>query len=365
MNSAEKLSDFVARSLAAGRTRDQIAGALADAGWSAAEIQAGLSAWNAAEGGGPPVPRPQPYLSAREAFFHAILFTALVASAGFLVALGFALIDNWLPDLDGRTHYYDRGGLRWNIAALVVAMAAFLLLDHQSRRGLRRDAGQARSSVRKWFGYVMLFLAAVSLAGDLVAALYTFLNGAFSAAVAARVALVAVTAGLIFGYFLSEMRDIAATAGGGDPAAATGAAQPWLQPVSRVGLVGLVGAMLAVAIWDIGGPGTARQERRDMARLEDLQNLARAIECTADLRGGILPQELAIDPACSDATRLADPFTGDGYSYGPLGPQTYRLCAAFERPEILIAVGPYGAERIDPATGCLTQPYFPPEGSGK
>lgn len=206
MRPGEQLSDFVAAALTAGRPRGEIAHALHQAGWTAAEVTEALDAW-ADSDLGTPVPRPRPYLSAREAFFYALMFLALAMTAWHITTLGFALIDRWLPDVTERSGGYRIPAIRWSVSFLVVFFPLFLIMSTRAARKARQDQGMRRSAVRKWFGYITLFLAALTLLGDLIAAIYALLNGDLTLRFVAKAGLVAITAGLIFLYFRGEMAE--------------------------------------------------------------------------------------------------------------------------------------------------------------
>jgi len=206
MKPADQLAAFVGDALAAGRTRDEIADALGKAGWTSSEIDAALGAW--ADGGFlPPVPRPRPYVSAREAFVYALMFLALAVSAWNITSLGFDLIELWIPDVSDYPVRYAATGVRWSIAVLIVVFPLFLVLNARVNSAARQDPSKRRSAVRKWFGYTTLFLASVALVGDLIAVIYALLNGDLTARFAAKAALVALTAGLVFLYFRGEMAE--------------------------------------------------------------------------------------------------------------------------------------------------------------
>lgn len=206
MKPTDQLATFVAEALAAGRTRAEIAGALGEAGWTPSEVDAALGAW--ADGSFlPPVPRPRPYVSAREAFVYALLFLALAVSAWNITSLGFVLIELLIPDVSDYPVRYAATGARWSIAVLVVVLPLFLVLNARVNRAALQDPSKRRSAVRKWFGYTTLFLASVTLVGDLIAIIYAFLNGDLTVRFFAKALLVALTAGLVFLYFSGEMAE--------------------------------------------------------------------------------------------------------------------------------------------------------------
>jgi len=203
MKPNETLSDFVARALAAGQGRDEIAAALQQAGWQASDIRRALAAWGDTALG-LPVPRPAAHVSARDAFFYGLMFTALAILVWHIDALGFDLIDRVFGA--GDDYGWRTRSIRWSIAVLIVVVPLFLWLNRAEAARLRDDPGQTRSAIRKWFAFVTLYLAALGMAGDLVATVYALLNGDLTLQFTAKAALVLLTAGLVFLYYRSDLR---------------------------------------------------------------------------------------------------------------------------------------------------------------
>lgn len=205
MKPNETLSDFVARALAAGRDRDEIAAALQQAGWQAGDIRRALAAWGDAALG-LPVPRPAAHVSARDAFFYGLMFTALALLVWHVDTLGFDLIDRAYITGTDYADEWRAQSIRWSIAVLVVVVPLFLWLNRAEAARLRSDPAQARSAIRKWFAFVTLYLAVLGMVGDLVATIYALLNGDLTLQFIAKAALVLLTAGLVFLYYRGEMR---------------------------------------------------------------------------------------------------------------------------------------------------------------
>lgn len=207
MRPADQLARYVHDALVAGQSRAAIDDALTRAGWTKGEIAAALGAWDDAPSG-PPVPRPRPFVSAREAFLHGLMFVALATIAWHLVSLSFALVDRFLPDIDSLGHAsVPVQSMRFSIATLIVFVPLFGWLDRYTRRVALSDAGARRSLVRKWFSHATLFLASLALLGDLIAAIYALLNGDMTARFAAKGLVVAVVALVILAYFRAELDD--------------------------------------------------------------------------------------------------------------------------------------------------------------
>lgn len=197
---------FTRRALEVGQPRDRIAAVLREAGWGEAEVRAALAAF--AETDFPlAVPVPRPYLSAREVFVYALMFTALYVSAWRLGALIFQFINLGFPDAAApafRSGVLDT--MRRNIAALMVAFPLFALMLRHVHKAMAKDPTQRDSRPRRWLTYLTLFMAAAVLIGDVSAVLYSALGGELTTRFLLKVSTVAAIAGGTFGYFLTDIR---------------------------------------------------------------------------------------------------------------------------------------------------------------
>ncbi|ATG48023.1 DUF5671 domain-containing protein [Celeribacter ethanolicus] len=204
MKPADQLAQFVREALISGRSRDEITMALSEAGWARTEVEDALATW-AESSFTPPIPRPRPYVSAKEAFFYALMFVALGMTAWHIVDLGFDLIERWMSDMD--TSSWSNRSMRWSISALIVFFPLFMLMQRTEIRSLARDPSRKRSAVRKWFGYIALFLSSLALLGDVLSAIYALLNGDMTLEFILKLLLVGAVAGTVFGYFQGAMKD--------------------------------------------------------------------------------------------------------------------------------------------------------------
>ena len=196
MRAPDALTGYVRDALAGGGDRAAIAEACSAAGWTAQETGAALAAWIDAPGL-PPVPRPRAIVSARDAFRHGLMFFALLLVTSHLGLLGFALIDQLLPDpLSG--HVAGEGPIRWSIAVLIVAWPVWALTSLRLARDAENDPGQRRSAVGRWLTWGALFLAAATLVGDAITLVAGFLGGDVGLRFLLKAATVAAIAGAIF-----------------------------------------------------------------------------------------------------------------------------------------------------------------------
>ena len=200
--STEELSRFVRDALARGIARAEIDAALRQAGWSPSDVARALRGF--AEIDFPlPIPRPQPYLSAREAFLYLLLFTTLFMAAFNLGRILFELIERWLPDPAASD--FSARDLRWGIAFVVVSFPVYLFLTLRQQRELERDPGKRASRVRKWLTYLTLLVAAAFLIGDMVALVFYFLDGELTLRFALKVCVVALIPGATFLFYLRDL----------------------------------------------------------------------------------------------------------------------------------------------------------------
>ena len=204
-----ELVEFTRSALAAGKGREDIADVLRRAGWAAPDIRAAIDAF--ADVSFPiPVPRPKPYLSAREVFVYLILFSALYGSAFSLGALLFEFINRSFPDpLDTqRVNFirYSNDTIRWNISIILVTFPLFYFTFRAVTRELEKDPIKRASLPRKWLTYLTLFIAGVTLVGDTAVLIYNMLGGELTVRFLLKFATIAIIAGGIFAYFLQDMR---------------------------------------------------------------------------------------------------------------------------------------------------------------
>jgi hypothetical protein len=207
MATQEQLQAFVRDGLVRGLPRTQIEEVLLKAGWDAREVKSALGGF--AEIDFPiPVPRPKPYLSAREAFVYLVLFSTLYVSAYNFGSLLFQFINRAFPDPAdpqwvGRS---IRESIRWSVSSLIVAFPVFLYVSRLAGRALRLDPTKRSSKVRRWLTYLTLFLAAGILIGNGIALVNSLLGGELTIRFILKVLTVALIAGTIFGYYLWDLR---------------------------------------------------------------------------------------------------------------------------------------------------------------
>lgn len=205
----EPLTQFIKDALARGIPRADIQSALLAAGWEREQVTAGLASF--ADSPFPiPVPRPTPYISAREAFLYLLLFTALYISAYHLGSLIIQFITLAIPDPAANRYGEDPGqvmrSIRFSVSSLIVAFPLFLYLSAFTAREVRQDPARRASKVRRQLTYLTLFVAAAVIVGDLIAFLNDLLGGELTVRFVLKVLTVAAIAAALFLYYLRDLR---------------------------------------------------------------------------------------------------------------------------------------------------------------
>jgi hypothetical protein len=320
----QELELFVREALSRGQSRDAIEAALDQAGWPKEQVRSALGAYSTVEFP-VPVPKPRPYLSAREAFLYLVLFVTLYMAAWHLGSLLFDLINRAFPDPADSDYVLRQTGssMRWSVASIVTSFPVFLYVARHLGRELARNPVKRLSAVRRWLTYLTLFIAVTVLVGDVITLVYTVLGGEFTVRFGLKVLVAAGIAGATFGYYLTDLhrdeRDEPSTGPNSSPVGR------WLAISASV----VMAATITAAILATGIPSELRKAKLDERRLDDLKALGSAIDeyYTHRERLPVGLMELAAKPG--NTLALVDPDTGRPYVYVPKLGRRYQLCAVF------------------------------------
>ena len=266
--------------------------------------------------------------SPKDFFLYLIANAALYYCAVWLITLWWQYINRFFPAPGRNLYLYEEGWIpsimRWAIASLIIVFPAYLVLARYLSRDLDAHPEKRELKTRKWLMYLAVSVAGVTIAGDLIALLYRFLEGNFLFSFFLKVCAVLVVAGLVFGYYLYELRRDGSTS---SPQAA-GRTAP-RRGAFRWTAVALVAASLIGAFFVVGSPKTARLRNYDRTRVMDLQSIQWQIVnfWQQKERLPVALEELA-DPL-SGFVLPRDPETDAGYDYQPLAQFSFELCARF------------------------------------
>jgi hypothetical protein len=202
----EKLSQFVAHARDKGMEYPTIRHVLLSVGWKERDVGEVFCARDLELA----VPEPAGVGSARDAFFHLLTFTALYTWATSLILLFITYIDFAFPDSASRINYHALeaalSGIRASLAALIVSFPSFVILWHFLLREVRRHPEKAKGAIRRWLGYLSLFVGAVTLSADGITFIYYLFEGQLTVRFLLKVSVLFLVAGGLVYYLAFTLR---------------------------------------------------------------------------------------------------------------------------------------------------------------
>ncbi len=265
---------------------------------------------------------------------HLLSIVALYISAINFIVLLFQYINLSFPDpLEGFYYGGVAGTIRWAMASLIIVYPVYILITRLLNKEYATEPEKRELKIRKWLVHLTLFVASVTIIGDLVTLVYNFLGGELTARFILKVLVVLLVSGTVLGYYLKDLRGTWKK----------GQLRILVWVVSAVILAGIVGGFFTA-----GSPFKARLVRFDERRVGDLQIIQSEI-INYWMRKDKLPPTL--DELRSDISGFrppVDPKTNLPYEYRSLSDLKFELCANFDLssdpvPAISRAKTPYPA----------------------
>lgn len=263
--------------------------------------------------------------SPKDVFLHLLSIGTLYYVAVQFITLIWQYINIYFPDPLEPEYFTNYAGLiRFAMASLLIVYPVhcyvmWLLYGdyaaHPEHRELR---------IRKWLVHFTLFVAAIVMTGDLVTLVYNFLGGELTARFVLKVLTVLVVAGMIFIFYLRDLKN------------------KWALKGIRALVLAVIVAMLVAIVggfFTAGSPFKARLYRFDEQRVNDLQMLQGQIINYWQSKGK-LPSTLAdLEDSISGFRVPVDPMTQSAYEYHVMIGQErpgdtlkFELCANFSLP---------------------------------
>jgi len=275
-----------------------------------------------------------------------VLITLITSVISFL-NLVFETLNKRFPDaLNAYYQYgystYEYEGIRTALATLIIFFPAFLIISYFWKKFSRGEMGSIDVLMRKWVIYIILFLSASVLMGDLVALIRYFISGEITARFIWKVVITLVVATVVGKYYIFDLLNNKVF---GWNIKRSG---PIFSLVSVVLVVGAVSWSFSI----MGSPSTQRALRLDDRRVNDLQSIQYQVinywqqkeKLPADLKELVNPlsgYSLPVEPEFEK---------GKTYEYAIKGPLTFELCATFSLP-IQKGWREYGGGGIMPMSG--------------
>jgi len=340
MNEERKnINSFVTGKVQNGVDKTSIREQLTAVGWSEDEIDAAYA--RALVSSGVPVPeegnrgtytKKASTVEVVLNFFSFILLGIVVTALG---SLYFALINYYFPDAlrVGSSYYYRAitDMIHYATAALVIGFPLYYVAVRLWFKKFREDEARVESKLTKWVTYLVLLAASVTIVGDLISVVYTFLQGEITARFFLKALTVLTIAGMIFGFYYLERKKVQYRSD-----IPRDIFQKFGYFLSAIVVIGIVlGFMVS------GSPATERMRGFDEQRARDLNSLANCVNSYTQ-QYQRLPDTLSELEGASNfsyCARKRDPETKSEYEYRIITPveQTntnvaegvFELCADF------------------------------------
>lgn len=252
--------------------------------------------------------------TALDAFLNLL---TLITLGWFSISLGrllFVIIDKTIGDASRNDFYYSGNQFSFPIASLLIITPIFLLVSGILHRQYKENKLE-KGAVYRWLTYLMLLVAALVIAGDLIALVDNLLGGEYKIDTILKILTVFVISLGIFLYYWYDMRRT-------DYNKRSGLAQIAFAVVVIVAVATIVGGFIVA-----DSPFVARQKKQDQQRVGDLSAL--------DANIAEYYRESTALPADLSEKRFAqyvDPETKTSYEYTKKEDKKYELCATFALP---------------------------------
>lgn len=240
----------------------------------------------------------------------------LYGSVVSLITLLFQYINYAFPD--ALTYYVEpySGPMRFAMASLIVLVPTMIILMRIIRSDIVKEAAKSELWVRRWALFLTVFIAGLTVVGDLITLVNYFLGGDLTTRFVLKVFVVLLVAGGVFMHFLADIRGY------------------WLTYPERARYVGwgvgvLVLVSIAAGFFIMGSPSQVRLYRFDEQKTQDLQNIQYQIVNYWQQKEA-LPKSLSdLEDPISGFIVPRDAQTGEEYGYELGEGLTFALCATF------------------------------------
>jgi len=253
--------------------------------------------------------------SPRDFFLNLLSIVALYVSATSFGVLIFQYINLLVPDALDFTRYAGdvSEAVRFPVASLFILFPVYVWTAWFLEKEYKRKPEKREVAIRKWLVYLTLFVAAVAIISDLVALVFTFLNGEITARFVLKILTILLIAGSVFYYYLSGLRG----------------SKPKNLKAFSYGVISVVVISVLVSFFVVGSPTEQRDRRLDERRISDLQFIQSETIIFWQNKD-LLPERLGdLDSDIRGIRVPVDPETGAPYVYNILGDKTFELCGTF------------------------------------
>lgn len=254
---------------------------------------------------------------AKDFFINLGAIVALYTLVYNLISLLFTVINKAYPQITNGYDYMGSTSISWPVATLVIFFPIFILLMWLLEREYKANPEKQSSGIHKWLTYITLFIAGLTIAGDLITVLYYFIDGQeLTTGFLLKVLVLLVIAVAVFAYYLSDV---------------LGKLTAKSRNIYRVvALLIIIGSV----VWGfsvLGSPRTQQLFKYDEQKVNDLQSMNSEIQ-NYFYDKKVLPQSLSeISNSNYYISSLIDKQNSKPYEYIKTNDTSYQLCAEFNK----------------------------------
>ncbi len=254
----------------------------------------------------------------RDVFLHLFAVVTMYWSAISFITLCWQYVNYFFPDVLNYDYGYMgfAGPIRFAVSSLIIVFPLFILVSWFLNKIYEKEAQVRESKIRKWLIYLTLFITSLVIVGDLIFVINTFLGGEIKARFILKALSVLIVVGVIFGYYLDDVRR----------SIPSKSAKYFASITSIIVLILIIGAFFIV-----GSPMQARLVQFDQQKINDLQNIQSQV-VNYWQRKGQLPQNLSdLNDSISGYFVPQDPQNKISYEYNIKDSMalTFELCTVF------------------------------------
>ena len=250
-------------------------------------------------------------------FLHLGIIVALYISAINLVNLLFDIINKISPD--ALNNYYDSsaGSIRFAVASLIIMFPLYVILGWIYNKQLTTTPEKKTLGIRKWLVYFTLFISGLTLAIDLIFLVYNLLGGETTTPFILKVLAVFLVAGLIFAYYLTDIRSRVENH------------TRLIKIFGTISIIIVLASIVAGFVY-VGSPAQQRKLRFDEQRIQNLQAIQWQVINYWQQKGKLPSQIADLHDSISNFSIPQDPQTQAPYAYSQTNTTTFKLCAQFD-----------------------------------
>ncbi len=255
------------------------------------------------------------------------LVVTLISSVSAFLSLLFTTLDHAFPDVLTSTYQYGYASysfdqMRSSLALLIIMFPVFLIVSLYWNRAVQKGLGHGNEVLKRWVVYLIIFLASLMVAIDLVTLVRYFVSGEITIRFILKVVAVLAAAKVVGIYYLSLL----------------GVKIPLL-PRKNGRFLGVCATALVLfaivyGFVVMGGPGEQRNLRLDQKRVEDLQSIQYQVINYWQQKEKLPVSLDEFKNPISSYMVPQDPEFAKGkvYEYNKVSDKTFELCATFTDP---------------------------------